>query len=109
MALKDITSVSCLGVNIPVHFVDDIPDPYATIFGTFSEEKKTIKIRLNDKDTMSETLIHEYIHAALYVSGNSQLMSNELNESICHCITNAIIQLCKINLNSPAIGYEERD
>ena len=100
MSITSIQTINILNIPFKLSFVEEIPDPYLDVQGVINESLKTIDIRLDSEPIMTESLIHEYIHGSLYIAGVSQMLPSELNEAVVHCITNSIIQLCKINLKS---------
>ena len=57
------------------------------------------EIMISDYQTEAQadhTLLHEYIHAALAVSGLDELLSDELNEAVTKCLTTAFYPLADI-------------
>ena len=57
------------------------------------------RIVLNEKykDTNKVTLIHELIHAAIGISGISEILTKKQEEAICRCLEYALLDYIKFD------------
>lgn len=83
-------SINILGHKISVVIVDHLDDEDQALVGAFNADTKTIFL---EKGCEKSVLFHEVIHAALYLSGNSQGLSNNREESIVLALEHAIFPL----------------
>lgn len=89
--MKRPKSVTILGQRITIEYTKDYPAENA--LALFDSEN--LKITIKDTVYYDKHLIHECCHAALYVSGLSNVMSEELEEAICTAIENAFFGIYK--------------
>jgi len=58
---------------------------------------RTIKLKLEDKTTMLYTMIHEYTHAVLHVTGQTERLTEEHEESIVVALEHGMFNMCNFN------------
>lgn len=83
-------TVMGLGGEIRVKFVKNLRHEKVRVSGLWVPEQRTIKI--SARDTAREqyiTYLHELTHAALYDSGQHNLLTRDGNEAICDLISTA--------------------
>lgn len=76
-AMSKPRSVKILGKKIPVTFVDKLQDGD---LGSF--ESHPARITILDDESWREHLLHECLHAALFVSGLNELLDHKTEEAI---------------------------
>jgi hypothetical protein len=88
--------VNVLGRPYSIRYVDQIDEEGA--WGECAELEAIIKLSKDatcTEDRMESTLLHETIHAILYVGGVSQLLDTKTNEAITTVLENGLHQLYK--------------
>lgn len=95
MARKIPTEVKILGIPFKIKIVDDLED-----YGETNGPENVIKLNKKfSRDKMESTLLHELVHAALYVSGLSQVLDDKMEEGIAICVENALNSVVEVKLN----------
>ncbi len=89
--MKRPKSVTILGQRITIEYIKDYPAENA--LALFDSEN--LKITIKDTVYYDKYLIHECVHAALYVSGLSNLLSSEMEEAICTACEHALFGVYK--------------
>lgn len=88
--------IPVLGVPFTVTYPNKV-DSKDNNLGETDGPMRTIKVKKNlTNDIKHETLLHELIHAILYVSGHSELISEETEESIVIAIESGLSQVVRI-------------
>jgi len=78
--------VTILGVKVRVRYTsktmydDDDDEGDTELHGTFNADK--MEIFVSTKSDINSTLLHECVHAALYISGCTQRLSEKDEEAI---------------------------
>ena len=86
--MDKINMISVFGQIIPV-----LKEPLDEYDGMYCSDKKTILI----KDTLKDdqyliTLIHEFIHSVFDRVGITHQLSDDLEEIICHCLSESLLE-----------------
>ena len=79
--------VTVLGTEIEVR-VEELQD----LHGHFDADKLLIRMDTKRKQ-QSETFLHEVMHAALFVSGLTEIMGEEREEAVVRCLEHALFPL----------------
>lgn len=80
--------VKILGKSIPVKFVDSLPDGD---LGSF--ETHPLRITILDDEQWREHLLHECLHAALFVAGLNELLDVKTEEAIVRAIEHTLVSM----------------
>lgn len=83
-------SVTVLGHRINIKVVEHLDDDGQELLGAFNAETKTIFLA---KGCDKSVLFHEVIHAAIYLSGNSEGLSASKEESLVLALEHALFPL----------------
>ena len=83
-------SVTVLGHKINIKVVEHLDDDGQELLGAFNAETKTIFL---SKGCDKSVLLHEVIHAAIYLSGNSEGLSANREEAIVLALEHALFPL----------------
>ena len=100
-AKKPKKCITLLGVPFEVIFQDKIDDDGDTVSGLCYGSGHRIYISTEENKTPEEinsTLLHECIHAILYVSGQSQLLKEDHEEGIVIALESALAPLISLEL-----------
>jgi hypothetical protein len=82
--------VTVLGHKIAVKVVDHLEDSGQDLLGAYNPEKKTIYLT---RGVDKSVLFHEVIHAAIYLSGNSEGLSSAREEGLVLALEHALFPL----------------
>lgn len=88
------TKLSVLGQDFAIEW-DHVFADGSNDFGETVEDPYTIRVGVGAKrkETRVRVLVHEAVHAAFLVSGVTDSLTDELEESICRCLENALTPL----------------
>lgn len=89
--MKRPKSVTILGKRIRITYLAD--NPASDIAGLF--DPTTLEIRILDTLYWESSLLHEILHAALYVSGSSTLLEHKEEEALVTGLEHALFSLYK--------------
>lgn len=89
--MKRPKSVTILGERIKISYLKD--EPLKDTLGLFDPQSMEIKIL--DTVYWDKTLFHEILHAALFVSGSSNLMEPREEEALVTGLEHALFSLYK--------------
>lgn len=71
--------LTILGKQIKIEIIKDLEE-----FGHFDSNNWRIQIRKGlSEEEYNSTLLHETIHASLFIGGISELLTEEMEEAIC--------------------------
>lgn len=94
MSTKKPKSVAILGADFEIRYVKSVDK--GDSFGECDGPLRIIKIKDSQPDhIVDSTILHEIIHGILYMSGNSEHLSEELEESIVLALENGLGQIYK--------------
>jgi len=82
---KRPTSVMILGTKFRIEYPEIIQDESEQVCGSMTGDERLIKISLKENPTelqLHSSLVHEIVHACLYVSGLSQVLDDKLEEAV---------------------------
>ena len=91
----NISSVSILGVTYKVRFKDVLidTDTNEEVSGLCHRSQRLIEISLRENPTLAmqaSSLIHEIVHAILYVSGHGEFFEEKQEEALTLALENGI-------------------
>lgn len=82
-------SVTILGVKVKIKYTSKLMFSGNTeLHGSFCGE--TMTIHISNHSDVSATLYHEYMHAVLFLSGVSNLISGKVEEQIVSALESAL-------------------
>jgi hypothetical protein len=91
---KRPTKVSVLGVPFTIEYVADLKaSDGTTAMGETLGEERIIRICTTNNTTqelVESVILHEIVHAALYISGQSERLGDKHEESIVLALENAL-------------------
>jgi Zn-dependent peptidase ImmA (M78 family) len=87
--------VTVMGVAFEVKFKEKLTEDGDECYGLTDGAARTIEIStaLNKTEDMkASTLVHEYCHAVLYVTGQSETLTTEQEEGLVIAFEHALVQ-----------------
>lgn len=81
-------SIMIFGQRVPVRQNKDMSTEKDRVWGQYKEGVIWYDPNQSEAE-LKNTLIHEAIHAALDLSGLTQIIGNRMEEAFCHCIANS--------------------
>jgi hypothetical protein len=92
------TSLRIMGVDFSIQYLDALPDDE---LGEMDGPGRVIKInKRQPREDQESTLLHEVLHAVLYLTGQSELLKHKREESLVLAIEaglHSLYQLRKSN------------
>jgi hypothetical protein len=91
---KRPTKVNVLGVPFSIEYVADLKASDGdTVMGETLGEERTIRIcttKNKNQELVEAVILHEIIHAALYISGQTERLGDKHEESLVLALENAL-------------------
>lgn len=109
--MKVPVTVSVGGFKFRVEYPDAIPDESGDLSGNCTVSTLTIKISKTQNPTpeiVLRTLFHELVHAALGLTGHSEMLGEKHEEGITYALENMLAGLFVFSPNA-AVTYREVD
>lgn len=89
--LEKPKSVTIFGKKVKIVYKDTDSD--SDLHGEFNLDKMEISIHsasCKRQEDLDNTLLHEYIHACLGITGLTEILSSEQEEALARCLENGL-------------------
>ena len=89
--MKKLSSIVIGGIRFKIKYVKDLKEPDSHLHGDTDVQAKLIRINSSDSPAeQAQTLFHEVMHVALHVTGHSENMTEQFEESIVLALDNML-------------------
>ena len=91
------SSVVVLGKKIKIRRPRKLVDESGNeLFGLFDRDKLIIYISQSPHHDKESTLLHEILHASLFITGQTETLEHEQEEAIVRAIEHSLLNLVKL-------------
>lgn len=86
-----------LGKRVKIQYIDEIIAAEDGIFGDFNGATMTIRVRKDlPKKELESTILHELLHAILFITGQSFVLSSDTEEAFVRALEHGLIDLVEL-------------
>jgi len=92
---KKTGTVSVMGINFTLEYVDKVSHEGEHVSGLTQGSDRKISVSLTEnstKELRESTSFHELLHAILYVTGQSEMLTTEQEEALVVAVEHGVLQ-----------------